>query len=143
MRLMLFKITLKGVKTKTSVHLVRHSQTGQFHLVGSNRADWKGKDPEEWDKKVSRETPVNHVMLLNAQHLINMANVRLCTMAEKETREVMELIRQAVYLVDPDLAKFMVPTCVYRGGICPEKDKLCANMKTQIQEYRRIYGKTV
>ena len=122
-RLELFKVFLEGIPTKVSVHLVRHSQVGQFHLVGSNRADWnKAEDREEWDKKVNRLTPVNHFMLLNAQHLIEMSHKRLCSKAEKDTRIVWEKVKNQVSVVDPELAKYMVPSCEYRNGICTEPD---------------------
>lgn len=131
-RTQLFLIKMKEIPTKVSVHLVRHAAVGQFHLVGSNRADWNKIDdnPEvieggieskvEWDKSINRTTPVNHVMLLNGQHLIDMSRKRLCLKAEQATRMVMTDIRNGVSKLDPWLANSMVPNCYYRGGICPE-----------------------
>lgn len=124
-RTQMFMIKMKEIPTKASVHLVRHSAVGQFHLVGSNRADWKkaeaeGMTEEEWDESIHRGTPVNHVMILNAQHLIDMSRKRLCLKAEKTTRAIMTEIKSKVSLVDPWLANSMVPNCYYRGGICPE-----------------------
>ena len=120
-RTQLFLITMKDIPTKVSVHLVRHSGTGQYHLVGSNRGDWKGVDDKELhDESVNRMTPINHVMILNAGHLIDMSRKRLCSQAEQATREVMFSIKNAVSLEDPDLASFMVRNCQYRNGICPE-----------------------
>ena len=72
------------------------------------------------DKSVDRWVPVNHAMLINAQALINMARKRLCHKAHPETRILMEHIKDSMAHVDPELAKHMVPECVYRGGVCHE-----------------------
>ncbi len=144
-RLMLFKVFLENIKSKVSVHLVRHSQTGQFHLVKSNRGDWNNQDPrsiEEWDEQVNRKSPVNHTMVLNANHLLDMSKKRLCMQAEADTRVVMNLIKKAVYLVDPDLANHMVPQCLYRNGLCPEKRKPCAHLQGELLKYQKIIEKT-
>jgi hypothetical protein len=109
MRTQIFWLELLGVKSCISVHLVRHGIWNQPY-VESNRPDRGGSE------KVDRDTPVNHGMFINAQALINMARKRLCGKAHKETTEVMEMIKDAVRTVDPDLADFMVPECVYRNG---------------------------
>ena len=135
-RTQMFIIKMKNVLTKVSVHLVRHAAVGQFHLVGSNRADWNDKDDlhtEEWDTEVNRLTPVNHVMILNAQHLIDMARKRLCGSAEADTQNTMKWIREAVLWADPDLAALMQPNCFYRGGICPEAK--CCGQNRDIMEH--------
>ena len=65
-------------------------------------------------------------MLINAQSLINMARKRLCMKAHKETRMIMESIKEAIENIDPDLAKCMIPECQYRGQ-CHEL-KSCGGM---------------
>lgn len=99
--------------TFVSVHFVRHSCVGQRHYVQTNREDRGG------DSEAGRTTPVVHRMRLNAQHLIDMAKVRLCGNASAETRDAMMLIRGAVRERLPELANAMNATCVYRG-FCPE-----------------------
>jgi len=115
-RTQMFWIIMEGIPTKVSVHLVRHAAVGQQHYVMSNRPDRGGAG----DDAVTRNSPVNHRMLLNAQHLIDMSRKRLCFQASKETRDVMIEIREAVEWVDGDLSDYMVPNCVYRGGYCCE-----------------------
>lgn len=112
-RTQLFWIRMKGIPTFVSVHLVRHSATGQSHFVESNRDDRGGTDTTD------RLTPVNHSMLLNAQHLIDMAKKRLCYASHKTTVGVFVRLRNAIHKVDPALAEVMVPECVVRG-YCPE-----------------------
>lgn len=85
----------------------------------------------DWLKENSdRETPVNLSLCINAQSLIDMAKLRLCMQASTGTREVFGEIKKKVHEVDPDLAKMMVPKCIYRGGICGEP-RCCGFNRTQ------------
>lgn len=75
----------------------------------------------EWLQKNSdRYTPVNLGLFLNAQSLVDMAKLRLCLQASKETIEIFQEIKSKVAKTDPDLAKMMVRKCVYRNGLCGE-----------------------
>lgn len=109
MRTQLFVVRMYAIPSFVSVHLVRHSAVGQQHYVGSNRVDLGG------DPVADRYTPVDHMMVLNAQHLEEMAWDRLCKKSSPETRKVMQHIAEQTLLVDPDLANKMVPRCVYLG----------------------------
>ncbi len=134
-RTQLFIVWMKQIPTKVSVHFVRHSQTGQFHLAGSNRADWKlitaPNEAREHDEQCNRLTPVNHVMILNAQHLVDMSKQRLCMAAEKDTVKVMGGIRCGVAEVDSGLALMMRPKCYWSGGFCQEgKHESCRIWKS-------------
>jgi len=115
-RTQMFWITMQDIPTKVSVHLVRHAAVGQQHYVMSNRPDRGGAG----DEVITRNSPVNHRMLLNAQHLIDMSRKRLCYQASDETRDIMLEIRKEVEKVDEYLSLYMVPNCVYRGGYCCE-----------------------
>ena len=123
LRAALWLIELDGVKTHVSVHLVRH-KIGVEHFVQSNRADRGG------DKEADRDTPIYHTMLINAEALITMARKRLCYQASASTRYTMMQIQRAVAVIDSDLAEYMVPTCIYRGGHCPEL-RSCGNYITR------------
>lgn len=117
-RSQIFSIQMIDIPTFVSVHLVRHVTTTPF--VRSKRTDRGGDGSED------RYTPVNHRFIANAESLMHIARRRLCFQASKETRDVVKLIKEEIRKVDPDLAHFMVPNCVYRGGICPEP-KPCGN----------------
>ncbi len=112
-RTQLFWIEMFNIPTFVSVHFVRHS-IGVTHFVESNRDDRGGQE------EVDRMTPVNHAMLCNAETLINMARKRLCYKAHSLTREVMYQIKETISSIDYELSCFMVPNCIYRGGICSE-----------------------
>ena len=112
-RTILFKIEMIDIPSFVSVHLTRHSQTGELHFVSSCREDrgFKGT--------ANRNTPVRHMMILNAQHIINISKVRLCKKSHKKTREVWQLICQEVIKEMPELLGYLMPSCLYRNG-CPE-----------------------
>lgn len=68
-----------------------------------------------------RYTPVNLGLCLNAQSLIDMSKLRLCTgCAHAETVMVFRAIKEKVKEADPALASMMARKCVYRNGLCGE-----------------------
>ena len=119
-RTQLFAVEMVGIPNFVSVHFVRH-KIGVEHYVQTMRVD-RGAD-----ELANRLTPTNHLMIANAQALINMARKRLCYKASPETRETMEQIRTAIGGVDPALGNVMVPECYYRGFICHER-AMCGQM---------------
>lgn len=110
MRTQLFVVEMQDIPTFVSVHFVRHKH-GVEHFVKSNR-----EDRASYTGDLGRWQPVNHMMLCNAQALVNMARKRLCRKASEETTEVMEAIVAAVGKEDAALAERMVPECEYRRG---------------------------
>jgi len=106
----LFLVEVTDVYSYLSTHLVRHSAVGQQHYVSSRRED-RGGGGED-----GRYSLVKHMMILNAQHLIDMSRKRLCYQSSTDTFRVMHEIRMKVSGVDPALAKFMMPNCEYRRG---------------------------
>ena len=112
-RCLMFRVDMIGIPSFVSVHFVRH-KFGVEHFVSSNRIDRNGGHDD-----ITRWSPVNHSMVVNAQELMFMSRRRLCGMASKETRWTMKLIRDAVRKVDPVLSEFMVQSCLYLGK-CPE-----------------------
>jgi len=108
-------IRLKGVPAYVSVHLVRHKH-GVEHFVRTKREDLSGVDPRE----VSRLSPVSHTMSANDAAIITMSRKRLCWAADQRTVAAWRRVRGEIERHDPDLARWMVPECCYRGGWCPE-----------------------
>jgi len=113
MRTQLFWIEMLGIPSFVSVHLVRHN-IGVSHYVQTMRDDRGAQEV------ANRLTEVNHAMLINAQALINMARKRLCHKAHPETRLLFESVKDHLKPIDPDLARYMVPECAYRGDVCHE-----------------------
>ncbi len=112
-RTQMFTIEMIQIPTYVSVHFVRH-KIGVEHFVQSNRSDRGGKE------NVDRHTPVDHLMLLNAEALINISHRRLCFQSSEGTRNVMFAIKEEMKNVDLDLYEMLVPKCFYRNGICSE-----------------------
>lgn len=113
-RTQLFWVQMSDIPTFVSVHLVRHS-LGVTHYVKSNR-----EDRVCYSGDLGRRQPVNHAMLINAEALINIARKRLCGKTHEETYNVVQMIKEQVAYADPDLARFMVAECVFRGNKCFE-----------------------
>lgn len=109
-RTQLFAVEMINIPSFVSTHFVRH-HVGVDHFVKSNREDRNGGHTN-----IDRNTPVNHLMVCNAQALINMSRRRLCLQAHPQTVKVMNMIKEAVAKVDLDLAEKMVPECEYRNG---------------------------
>jgi len=110
MRTQQFIVRMYGIPAYVSTHLVRHSAVGQQHYVGSHREDRGGTEG------AGRYTPVDHMMVLNAAHLVQMAHMRLCFQASADTTGIMLKIRDMIHKIDPALAKMMVPKCMYTKG---------------------------
>lgn len=87
-----------------------------------------------------RYTPVNLGLCLNAQALLDMSKLRLCTgCAHHETVIVFRTLKSEIAKVDPELAKLMVRKCVYRNGLCGEP-RCCgfnhtAAFKVELSDY--------
>jgi hypothetical protein len=113
----MFTVEMKDIPTYASVHFTRH-KIGVEHFVKSNRRS---------TELITRETPVNHLMFINAQALINMSRYRMCHKADSKVVEIMYLIQSMVSQFDQELSVAMVPNCVYRGK-CPEM-KSCGDFK--------------
>ena len=99
---------LKAINSELSPETVNHIAQDCMESV-----EWLAENSD-------RNTKVNLSLLVNAQSLIDMAKLRLCTCAHAETRAVFNKIKQEVAKVDPSLAFMMVRKCVYRHGLCGE-----------------------
>jgi hypothetical protein len=112
-RSLLFEIEV-NIPTFISVHLVRHSSTGQLHYVQSMRDDRGGTGTED------RNTLVQHRMILNAQHIIDMSRKRLCNKSHKSTTKVWQNILKEIFKIMPEMKEVCKPQCEYRGNTCFE-----------------------
>lgn len=114
-RLIDVKWRWQQIKSWISVHFARH-WLGWDKWISTQRDDRTNVNRD----KSPQDTPVNYDGKANAQSLINVARYRLCIgSAHKETREYMEDLKESISKVEPNLAKVMVPNCIYRMG-CPE-----------------------
>jgi thymidylate synthase ThyX len=98
-----------------SVHLCRHIHAQPY--VRSQRNDRQSDYDRE---KASQDQTVCLIWDMNAEELMNIANKRLCSMASKETREVVKQMCDVVVSKMPEFDGFLVPMCKYHGGVCHE-----------------------
>lgn len=69
---------------------------------------------------------------VNMECLIHLANLRLCTRAERPIREIVKAMVKQVVEVEPRYRPFLVPQCK-KLGYCPEGDTSC---KRNIANYK-------
>ena len=115
LRCLMFNIDFYDIPYYVSVHLVRHVHAQPF--VSTSRPDINEEAPERSEQKKS--DPVNMRLFLNAQEIINISKVRLCTKAESVTKALWSTVVEELRKTEPLLAAACVPSCIYRG-ICPE-----------------------
>ena len=126
LRCLMFNIDFYDIPNYVSVHLVRHVHAQPF--VSTSRPDIDGKQvPREEQRKTD---PVNMRLFLNAQEIINISRVRLCSKAEYETRKIWRTVVEELRKIEPELAEACVPNCIYRGH-CPEM-KPCGLCETEM-----------
>ena len=102
------------IPSYVSVHFARHHE-GFVPYVKTQREDRTGIPREE-----RKQTElVDMTIVLNSMAFINVSKKRLCGMADKNTRAVWTAVVNKLKEVDPIVAEFCVPSCVYRNG-CPE-----------------------
>ena len=113
-RTLMFTIRMT-VPYYVSTHFVRH-KIGVEHFVQSQRNDRQNN----YDRDLAPQgAPVSHIMEVNAEQLMFMANRRLCGMADVTTRYVMTKICSLVCNTNPEFKGFLVPMCEYINE-CPE-----------------------
>jgi thymidylate synthase ThyX len=110
-RTLMFTVRME-VPYWVSTHFVRHKY-GVEHYVSSQRNDRQSA----YDRtKAPQDATVSHVIDVNAQELMQMARMRLCRQASRETRMVMEQICEAVVILNPEFKGLLAPKCVTRNG---------------------------
>ena len=133
-KLVEYTIMFEDVRQWVGVHLLRHEHTLPYiHTQRADRRDY-----------LLQGQPNDQDFVVNAQTLINISRKRLCSCASKETREAWHAVKAAIAEIDPVMAAFMVPNCIYRG-FCPEKDS-CGywtgkRFERELNEYRNLIGR--
>lgn len=106
-RSVVIRFYLRDIPYWVQNHLVRHHE-GINWFVGSQRSNE--------DRGASRQdTPVDMIMDANIQALINLGRARLCTKAAKETRQLVQMIKDSLagenYWLSASIAAAMKPKC--------------------------------
>lgn len=113
-RTLMFTIRLT-IPYFVSVHLVRH-KIGIEHYVQSQRNDRQ----HNYDRELAPQNAmVSHIIDVNAEQLMFMANRRLCGQADPTTRFLMTHICMECEKVNPEFKGLFVPMCE-KLHECPE-----------------------
>ena len=127
-RTLMFTIRMT-VPYYVSTHFVRH-KIGVEHYVQSQRNDRQSN----YDRELAPQNAmVCHVMDINAEQLMFMANRRLCGMADKTTRYVMAMICQAVESSNSEFIGHFKSMCEYLHE-CPEF-KSCGYWDAKVKHF--------
>ena len=130
-RTLMFTIRM-DVPYWVSVHFCRHKY-GVEHYVTSQRNDRQDK----YDRtEAPQGAPVTHIMDINAQELIQMARMRLCSQASFETKMVMQMICDEVLVTNPEFSGILVPKCLAHNG-CNEF-KPCGYYESVVAKQRAV-----
>ena len=128
-RTLVFTIKMT-IPSFVSVHFVRH-KIGVEHYVQSQRNDRQ----TNYDRELAPQNAmVSHIMEINAEQLMFMANRRLCGMADATTRYVMQAICRGVEQLNPEFTGHLKPMCEHLHE-CPEF-KSCGYWENKINKNR-------
>jgi len=92
--------------------------------------------PEDARAILPNATKTNITMSINYRELIHICNLRLCTRAQKEIRDLFNLIVKEVEKEDERLVKYLVPQCEMLG-VCTEHQ--CCGRKPKLKEIMEVY----
>ena len=115
-----FFFVLDGIPSFVAGHLVRHVHSDPY--VQTKRDD-RVLTKDEFKGLRDRDVPLIMGWSMNAEELMTVANKRLCGKAHEKTREVVSDICNAVIEVNPEFEPFLVPQCVWHGGVCHEFER--------------------
>ena len=90
-----------------------------------------GMKAEDARQVLPNATKTNITMSLNYRELIHICNLRLCTRAQLEIRNLFKLIKEEVENAEPRLAEYLVPSCETLG-VCTEHK--CCGRKPTLKE---------
>lgn len=81
-------------------------------------------------------TTTSMVIKMNLRSLMNFMNLRLCTRAQKEIRDVANAMRTAIVQVEPEVRKYLVPKCEIHApyNFCTEQ-KSCGRHRLLKEVY--------
>ena len=114
-RYLRFSFTFTGIPSNIATHLARHVHAQPY--ISSLRND---RQTVMDGDSAPRNTPVDMILDVNAEELMNIANKRLCHTSAAKTREVVQNMCKLAEQAEPAMKGLLVPMCAYHGGVCHE-----------------------
>ena len=94
--------------------------------------------PEDARQVLPNATKTNITMSINLRELMHVSNLRLCTRASLEIRQLFQAIKKEVEQKDERLASLLVPSCEVHGFCVEHK---CCGRKPKLEEIKEGYEK--
>ena len=119
-----------------------HSNYAQFHSLLQSlycylyQVKEMGIKPEDARQVLPNATKTNITMSINFRELIHVSNLRLCSRAQLEIRQLFQAIKREVEAYHPELALLLVPSCEVHG-MCFEAK--CCGRKPKADEIKGAY----
>ena len=107
-----------------------------FTLIDYLTAIQDGCKPEDARQLLPNATKTNITMSCNFRELIHICNLRLCTRAQTEIRQLFTEIVKCVKEQDERLAQYLVPQCEV-NGFCTEKN--CCGRKPSLNQIKEDF----
>ena len=131
---------LKVIANKYFVEVTSDSYRAYIQaLINYLGAVKRGIKPEDARMILPNATKTNITTTINLRELIHTSNLRLCSRASAEIRQLFKLIKKEVEKAEPKLASLLVPSCEAAHGICYEHNS-CGRCPT-IDEVMKVYNK--
>ena len=111
LRLLEFDIKVYNIPYCNMGHFVRHIHAQPF--VSTSRPDITGAKVSRHE--MPQDAPVNMQLSVNAQEIINISRLRLCSKAETTTRLIWKAVVEELAKIEPELADACVPQCLSKG----------------------------
>ena len=131
LRLLEFDINVYGIPYFSMGHFVRHIHAQPF--VSTSRPDITGEKITRHE--LPQDAPVNMQLSLNAQEILNISRLRLCSKAEITTRTIWGAVVSELREIEPILAKACKPQCIVKG-YCQEMNT-CGYTASRVFDERR------
>ncbi len=126
------KEQLKAVAEKYFVDVTDDNYMGYLYALREYlRAVKDGTKPEDARQVLPNATKTNLVMSCNLSELMHICNLRLCTRAQAEIRNLFTEIKKCVEERDHRIASLLVPSCEVHG-YCTEAK--CCGRKPSVKE---------
>lgn len=141
-RMLTYEVTWEDIPYFAAMHLRTHhvgfkAVEDDNYFIETSRADRKNLNRDE----LPQTAPVSCCVIMNAQSILNVSRVRLCSLADKETLKAWQAFITELFEVEPLLAKLCQPNCIYRGR-CPEGQNSCNFTNTTTYEKKlKFYDK--
>ena len=112
------------IKMLDKYFIWNHQSYTQFHALTQALYCYlfqvrEGIKPEDARMVLPNATKTNITMTINLRELMHISNLRLCTKAQLEIRQLFQEIKKEVEKAEPRLAEFLVPKCI-NDGYCRE-----------------------